>query len=146
MNSMTFHGYGMNDLNGAGIINGATDDQGRGTFTANPEDNYKFKTPQLYNLTDSPFLGHGSSFRSVREVVEYKNNGVPQNPNVPESQLAEQFRPLGLTEQEITDLVNFIENALYDPYLSRYEPQTLPSGFCFPNNDVMSQIDQGCVN
>lgn len=146
MNSMSFHGYGMNDLNGPGIINGATDDKGRGGFTANPEDNYKFKTPQLYNLTDSPFLGHGSSFRSVREVVEYKNNGIPQNPNVPESQLAEQFRPLGLTEQEITDLVNFIENALYDPYLSRYEPQTLPSGFCFPNNDVMSQIDQGCVN
>lgn len=146
MNSMSFHAYGMKDLNGTGIINGNDNDLGRGGFTGNADDNYKFKTPQLYNLKDSPFLGHGSSFRSVREVVEYKNHGIPENQNVPESHLAAQFKPLGLTDQEINDLVNFIENALYDPYLSRYEPQTLPSGLCFPNNDIISQIDQGCIN
>ncbi len=145
LNSMTFYGYGMNDLNGPGIINGTTNDRGRGGFTGNTEDDYKFKTPQLYNLKDSPFYGHGASFHSIREVVEYKNNGVPENSNVPESQLAEQFRPLGLTEQEVTDLTNFIANALYDANLERYSPQTLPSGFCFPNNDVISQIDQGCI-
>lgn len=145
LNSMTFYGYGMNDLNGPGIINGTDNDLGRGGFTGNPEDNYKFKTPQLYNLADSPFLGHGSSFRSVREVVEYKNNGVPENLNVPESQLADEFKPLGLTNEEITDLTNFIESALYDANLMRYEPTDLPSGFCFPNNDVISQIDQGCI-
>lgn len=146
LNSMTFYGYGMNDLNGGDIINGETNDLGRGGFTGNPADNYKFKTPQLYNLTDSPFLGHGSSFRSIREVVEYKNAGVPQNPNVPESQLAEEFKPLNLTDQEVADLVNFVERSLYDPNLARYEPQTLPSGLCFPNNDEISQIDTGCIN
>jgi cytochrome c peroxidase len=146
LNSMTFYGYGMKDLDGPEVINGTSNDLGRGGFTGNPDENYKFKTPQLYNLKDSPFLGHGSSFRSVREVVEYKNAGVPENLNVPESQLADAFKPLGLTQQEVNDLVNFIENALYDPYLSRYEPQNLPSGLCFPNNDVISQIDTGCIN
>ncbi len=145
LNTMTFYALGMDDLNGSGVINGNTDDLGRGGFTGNPEDNYKFKTPQIYNLKDSPILGHGSSFFSVKEVVEYKNAGVLQNLNVPESQLAEEFKPLGLTDQEISDLTNFIENALYDANLSRYEPQNLPSGMCFPNNDIISQIDVGCV-
>ncbi|MCH2199037.1 MAG: cytochrome-c peroxidase [Flavobacteriales bacterium] len=145
LNSMTFHGLGMNDLAGPDIINGAEDDKGRGGFTGNPEDEYKFKTPQLYNLKDSPFYGHGGTFNTVRDVIMYKNNAVAENVNVPASQLAEEFHALQLTEQEIDDLVNFIEYALYDPNLVRYTPDALPSGQCFPNNDAISQIDQGCI-
>ena len=141
---MLLRSLGMNDLNGPGIVNGPTQDLGRGGFTQNPEDNFKFKVPQLYNLKDSPFFGHGGNFTSVREVVEYKNAAVPQNSMVPASQLAADFHPLGLTENEITDLVNFIENALYDANLMRYVPDALPSGNCFPNNDAISIIDQGC--
>ncbi|MDP4826878.1 MAG: cytochrome-c peroxidase [Flavobacteriales bacterium] len=144
LNEMAFYALGMNDLNGPGIVNGPTQDLGRGGFTQNPEDNFKFKVPQLYNLKDSPFFGHGGNFTSVREVVEYKNAAVPQNSMVPASQLAADFHPLGLTENEITDLVNFIENALYDANLMRYVPDALPSGNCFPNNDAISIIDQGC--
>ena len=148
LNSMSFHALGMDDLVGENVIQNNPNNpahRGRGSFTNNPEDDYKFKTPQLYNLTDSPFLGHGGTFRSVREIVEYKNQAVASNPNVPASQLAEEFHPLNLTEDEITDLVNFIENGLYDFNLMRYVPNNLPSGNCFPNNDVLSQIDQGCV-
>jgi cytochrome c peroxidase len=145
LNSMAFYGLGMNDLNGADVAAQTTNDLGRGGFTQNPEDNYKFKVPQLYNLKDSPFFGHGGNFTSVREVIEYKNNATPENPNVPESQLAAEFHALGLTDSEITDLVNFIENALYDANLMRYTPDALPSGFCFPNNDAISVIDQGCM-
>jgi cytochrome c peroxidase len=149
LSSMTFYGYGMDDLVGPGFYGGASSENtvnlGRGGFTGNAEENYKFKTPQLYNLKDSPFMGHGGTFHSVREVVEYKNNAVSENPNVPTSQLADQFVPLGLTDQEIDDLVNFIENALYDANLMRYAPQELPSGLCFPNNDPISMIDQGCL-
>ncbi|WP_306640900.1 cytochrome-c peroxidase [Sanyastnella coralliicola] len=145
LSSMTFYGIGMNDLSGPDVINGTDDDKGRGGFTGNPEDEYKFKTPQLYNLRDSPFFGHGGTFTSVRQVIEYKNNAVAENMNVPASQLAEEFHALQLTEQEIDDLVNFIEYALYDPNLVRYTPDALPSGQCFPNNDAISQIDQGCI-
>lgn len=148
LNSMTFHAIGMDDLYGDGVVRetpNANENLGRGGFTQNPDEYYKFKTPQLYNLKDSPFLGHGGSFRSVREVIEYKNNAVPSNPNVPISQLADEFVPLNLTDDEIADLTNFIENALYDPNLMRYVPDALPSGNCFPNNDIISQIDQGCI-
>jgi cytochrome c peroxidase len=146
LNSMTFHAYGMNDLAGpeiATVIDDATK-RGRGGFTGNPEDDYKFKTPQLYNLKDGNFLGHGSSFNSVRAVVEYKNAAEPQNPAVPLEKLSELFIPLNLTSDEINQLVAFVEDALYDPNLLRYVPEQLPSGNCFPNADPMSSEDLGC--
>jgi len=148
MNTMSFYGLGMHDLDGPGVYGTSpenTANLGRGGFTGNPEDEYKFKTPQLYNLKDSPFFGHGGNFASIREVVEYKNTAVPQNINVPVSQLAEEFHPLNLTDQEITDLTNFVENALYDANLMRFVPDNLPTGNCFPNNDAISIIDQGCL-
>lgn len=149
LNSMQFDALGMADLEGAGIF-GPIDDEftqkGRGGFTGNPEDDYKFKVPQLYNLKDSPFLGHGGNFTDVRSVVEYKNEAVPENDLVPSGQLSEHFVPLDLTDDEITDLVNFLENGLYDSDLFRYVPLELPSGNCIPNNDPVSQVDQGCVN
>ena len=148
MNSMSFHALGMNDLDGPGVYGTSPDNTanlGRGGFTGNADDDYKFKTPQLYNLKDSPFFGHGGNFTSVRKIVEYKNAGIAENTTVPETQLAEQFHPLNLTEQEITDLVNFIEYSLYDANLMRYVPSDLPSGNCFPNNDAISIIDQGCL-
>lgn len=149
LNSMSFHAYGMNDLdaNVESIFNIPESDGsrlGRGGFTKNDADNYKFKTPQLYNLANSPFYGHGSTFRSIREVVEYKNNGVAENANVPASQLAAEFTPQNLSEDQIDDLVAFLENGLKDPDLFRYQPSSVASGNCFPNNDEMSQIDLGC--
>lgn len=148
LNTMSFHALGMADMEGNGTYGASADNSanlGRGSFTLDPADDYKFKTPQLYNLKDSPFYGHGGTFTSVRQVIEYKNNAVAENANVPASQLAEEFVPLGLTPSEIDDLVSFIENALYDPNLIRYVPDDLPSGQCFPNNDPISIIDQGCV-
>lgn len=150
LNSMTFHALGMGDLQNGnyGAIN-VTDDKaehkGRGGFTGREEDLYKFKVPQLYNLKDSPFYGHGSTFTSVRAVVAYKNAGVSQNPKVPTAKLSPYFKPLNLTDAEIDDLTAFLENALYDPDLARYTPFSgLPSGLCFPNNDPLAQVDQGC--
>jgi len=155
LSSMTFHAQGMNDLDEAwdrGRVDlrpfGDTVPEdvrkGRGGFTGLAEDNYKFKTPQLYNLADSPFYGHGASFSSVREVVEYMNLAVPENPIVPGNQLPPEFVPLGLTPEEISDLTTFIETGLYDPDLMRYTPSRLPTGNCFPVNDPAGRADLGC--
>ncbi len=149
LSSMTFYALGMADLdpNLPGVY-GNIDDAvaeaglGRASFTGDPADNYKFKTPQLYNLLDSPFYGHGGSFNSVREVIEYKNAAIPDKDVG--GQLAAQFQPLGLSESEIDDLTAFVENALYDPELMRYIPDALPSGNCFPVNDPLARIDLGC--
>jgi cytochrome c peroxidase len=58
--------------------------------------------------------------------------------------LPKSFIPLGLTDTQINQIVQFVENALYDPNLSRYEPTSVPSGNCIPNNDDQSRIDRGC--
>ena len=149
LNVMEFHAIGMNDLHECGlpVFRTPSDDPailGRGGFTKREEDMFKFKVPQLYNLADSPFYGHGSSFVTVREVVAYKNAAIPENPTVPESQLSPAFKPLNLTESEIDDITAFLETALRDPNLERYVPESLPSGQCFPNNDPLSQMDLGC--
>jgi cytochrome c peroxidase len=147
--NMEFHALGMKDLfETSEITYGATsescENKGRYCFTKNDADLYKFKVPQLYNLADSPFYGHGASFHHVREVVAYKNNGVKENANVPNDRLSEYFKPLGLTEAEVDDVAAFIEKSLRDPNLLRYQPLSVRSGQCFPNNDLQSKIDLGC--
>lgn len=147
--NMEFYALGMKDLfESSDITYGANsescENKGRYCFTKNDEDLFKFKVPQLYNIADSPFYGHGASFQSVRDVIVFKNNGIKENPNVPDERLAEQFKPLGLTEAEIDDLTDFILNGLRDPNLLRYQPLSVRSGNCFPNNDPQSKDDLGC--
>ncbi len=147
LNSMEFFALGMDDFEGFGILGPKPDlptQQGRGGFTRMPEDKYKFKVPQLYNLKYVTALGHGGSFHSVREVVNYKNAGKSENRKVPETSLAEEFYPLDLDGYQVQALVDFLENALQDKELERYVPASLPSGNCFPNNDLQSRIDLGC--
>lgn len=149
LNSMQFNAIGMADLFDClepTLATKANDpaNLGRGGFTKNPNDNYKFKVPQLYNLADSPFYGHGSSFRKIRDVILYKNNAKSENPNVPAYQLDPAFKPLGLTNEEINALEVFISKSLYDPNLKRFVPQSLPSDNCFPNADIQSKLDMNC--
>jgi len=144
-----FYALGMKDLDQAVEEIFATDERnpehrGRGGFTGRDEDMYKFKVPQLYNLKDSPFYGHGGSLHSVREVIAYKNRAEKENPRVPNSRLAPQFMPLNLSGAEIDAITAFIETGLYDPNLRRYEPDVVLSGMCFPNNDNISRDDLGC--
>ncbi len=117
---------------------------GRGGFTGRVADNHKFKVPQLYNLRDVGFYFHGSSKRSLREVVEYFNTGVPENPEIPLSQISSFIHPLGMTPQEMDDLTEFLANGLFDPSMDRYIPAFVMSGNCFPDNDILSRIEMGC--
>ena len=147
LNQMEFYALGMEDLQGAGVYGDVPPEavqKGRGGFTGNPADDFKFKVPQLYNLKDSPFYGHGGSFRSIRAVVAYKNAGTPEKAGIPARKLAAGFQPLGLTEEEVDDIAVFIETGLYDPNLRRYVPAAIPSQNCFPVNDQKSKDDLGC--
>jgi cytochrome c peroxidase len=149
LNSMAFYALAMPDMqngvNGAINIKPNNSQKGRGDFTQNDSDMFKFKVPQLYNLKDVKFYGHGSTFTSVLDVVKYINNAVPLNTQVPGTRLPPQFKPLGLTDDEMNKIVAFIENALRDPNLIRYAPATVPSGNCIPNNDAQSKLDRGCL-
>jgi cytochrome c peroxidase len=128
-----------------GEVNQATK-EGRSGFTGDDMEKYAFKVPPLYNLIDTTVFGHGGSFTSVEEVVRYKVAAVPQHPQVETTDVDYRFMPLDLTEEEISNLVIFLEKSLYDPDLMRYVPDTLPSGNCVTNNDEQSQQDLGCNN
>lgn len=117
---------------------------GRGGFTGLVEDMHKFKVPQLYNLKDFGFYFHGSSKTSIRSVVEYFNDAIPENPDVPVAEISPFFKPLHLTSDEVSDLVEFLENGLYDPDMTRYAPMQTLTGKCFPDNDAQAQVDLGC--
>ena len=147
LNSMEFHAIGVNDLYQTGGLNTSADDRrnlGRGGFTGDPDELYQFKVPQLYNLGDAPFFFHGSSKETLEEVVDYFDLAVPENPNVPTSQISAKFRPIGLTDSEKSELLEFLKNGLRDPYLNRYVPPYVNSGNCFPNNDPLSAEQMGC--
>ena len=144
-----FFALGVNNLYQSGFNVFRTDvndrrNLGRGGFTYKEEDMHKFKVPQLYNLKDVGFYFHGASKTSLRDVVEYFNAGIPENPLVPASQISSLFKPLHLSKEEVDDLTEFLENGLFDPNLERYAPTKTKSGNCFPNNDPQSKIDMGC--
>ncbi len=148
-NNQKFAAVGVNNLYQCGFEVFRTDandarNKGRGGFTLRDEDLYKFKVPQLYNLRDIGFYFHGASKTSIKQVVEYFNNAVPENPLVPLDRIDPFFKPKGLTTDEINDLVSFVEDGLYDPDLLRYKPASVKSGNCFPDNDPQSRIDMGC--
>jgi len=147
LGSVQFYAMGVNDLADVGAFNTDENDKknfGRGAFTGLAEDDYKFKIPQLYNLKDASFFFHGSSKKSIREVVEYFNRGIPENPRIPLEKISPLLAPLDLTEKEMEDLTFFLENSLYDDQMDRYVPEAVLSGNCFPNNDERSKVDLGC--
>jgi cytochrome c peroxidase len=136
-----FHALGFrdhpNEISGLNL--------GRSGVTKNRDDDFKFKVPQLYNLKDSTPYGHGASFKTIREVVEYFNRGEPDNlASKYSGNLSVLLKPLNLNKQQISDLSIFLETGLRDPNLIRYVPTALPSKLCFPNNDPVSVRELKC--
>jgi len=81
-------------------------DVGRYEVTENPNDRWKFRTPTLRNVSlTAPYM-HDGSLHTLRQVVEFYNQG-----GVPNEVLSPLIKPLGLTDEEIDDLVAFM-NAL----------------------------------
>ena len=148
LQSNEFHALGVNGIyqldNPIATSKSDQRNLGRGGFTRNHEDYYKFQVPQLYNLKNAGFYFHGSSKRSLRDVVQYFNDAEPENPDVPLSQISPRFESLNLTNEEMDNLTDFIENALYDANYERFLPEFVLSGNCIPNNDPMSKVHLNC--
>ncbi len=78
---------------------------GRWIVTREPKDIGAFKTPGLRNVAlTAPYM-HDGSLRTLEEVMEFYNKGGEPNPNLDGG-----MRPLGLTQQEITDIVEFMKS------------------------------------
>lgn len=91
----------------------ATDDSDLGRFlvTQKREDIGAFKTPFLRDvLLTGPYM-HNGTLETLWDVVEFFNKGGEHNPF-----LDNEMKPLGLTESEVDDLVNFLGTLTSDRF------------------------------
>lgn len=147
LGSPEFHSLGVNDMYQQPSYSTSSDDfrnLGRAAFTQLDEDLYKFKVPGIYNNADANFFFHGASAETIDDLIDYFDKAIPENENVPQSQISVKFKPLNLTDEEKEYLKEFLVNGIKDPDLIRYQPSSVPSGNCFPNADPQSIIDLGC--
>ncbi|KAF0241393.1 MAG: cytochrome c, partial [Chitinophagaceae bacterium] len=97
------------DFKNIGLFDGKQlTDKGRFTITKQAADLGKFKTPGLRNIAITAPYMHNGMFKTLEEVVDYYNNPEKfvRNPINIDSTLS---KPLGLTEAEKADLVNFLK-------------------------------------
>ncbi len=76
-----------------------------------------FKTPTLRDVTRTAPYFHDGSAATLEEVVQHYNKGGEVKTN-----LDPNIRPLGLTDQEVADLVAFME-ALTSPFIEVALPE-----------------------
>ena len=92
-----------------------TSEIGRFALTTTFDDIGAFKTPTLRNgAVTAPYM-HDGSIKTLREVIVHYNNGGVTNEGDPVNDfLSGGIRPLNLTDEQIDDLVAFME-ALTSP-------------------------------
>jgi hypothetical protein len=152
------------------------EDTGREEITGNPDHAYKFRSLTLRQLKDARTFFHNGSFTDIKEVVRYFNRGVAQDRQFAgrATTLDTRFthprgkgtpRGLGLRDDQIDAVADFLENGLYDPGFARdFQPTEsdlnystnrpelaalgakdgeLLSGLAVDNDDPLSRRDQG---
>ena len=87
-------------------------DIGRERLTNNAADRALFKTPSLRNVALTPPYMHDGSLKTLEEVVAHYNSGGAPHPN--KSALV---KPLQLTQQEMDDLVSFLESLTDESFI-----------------------------
>lgn len=93
---------------------------GRYLVTRQPKDVGAFKTPSLRDVElTTPYM-HDGSVKTLLDVVRFYNRGGERNPA-----LADKVHPLGLTEEEMSDLVELLRALTSDDVLRRTQ-STLP--------------------
>lgn len=80
------------------------EDLGRYNVTRQEGDKGAFKTPTLRSIAETAPYMHDGAFKSLEEVVDFKDQGGAPNPN-----LSPLVKKLNLTPQEKADLVAFLK-------------------------------------
>lgn len=83
-------------------------DEGRFAVTKDEKDLGRIRTPSLYGITHTaPYMSDGS-IATLEEVINYYDRGGDGHPN--KSFFMKKFmNPIGLTEEEKTDLLAFLK-------------------------------------
>jgi cytochrome c peroxidase len=152
------------------------EDTGRQEITHDTNDAYKFRSLTLRQLKDARTFFHNGSFTDLRDVVSYFNEGVPQDrqfagqaktlePRFTNPRGKGTPRGLGLSNDQIDAIADFLENGLYDPgFAQAFQPNEadlnysknrpelallgakdgqLLSGRAVDNDDPLSRRDAG---
>jgi len=127
LSDFRFHTLGARQL-GPGFQGTPHDDLGRWIATRLDDDRYAFRTPALRSVgLTAPYM-HSGGYQTLREVVDFFNRGGHDHTLVAVERI--DIQPLGLTEAEITDLIEFLESLTDDPGVEA--PETVPSGLEVP--------------
>ncbi len=111
------------------------DDIGWGEHGGTP---YAFRTPQLRQVALTAPYFHAGTAPTLQSVIRFKNNGASGYARVSSSMLDPDFHPLGLSDQEIAEIVSFLD-ALTDSVTTRsppfLAPERVPSGLPVPGGE-----------
>jgi cytochrome c peroxidase len=108
-----FHNTGLYDVDGSGSY--PERDRGLYDVTRRPEDMGRFRAPTLYNVSVTAPYMHDGSVETLKDVmIHYNNGGVTDVGDPVNDFLSGGIRPLDLDEDQIDDLVAFME-ALTSP-------------------------------
>lgn len=103
------------DVDVAVLTNAKTSELGRFAISEQFDDMGAFKTPTLRNIAVTAPYMHDGSLATLRDtVIHYNNGGVTREGDRVNAFLSGGIRPLNLTDQQIDDLVAFME-ALTSP-------------------------------
>jgi cytochrome c peroxidase len=140
----------LRELSWTALRNPNHHDPGRLEVSANPTDIQKFKTPTLRQLRGGGQFMHSGELTSVRQVIDYFNAGVPASAvAVAAGNLTPRFTNprgagvtgLGLSEDDVEALEDFLENALHDPAFVHHDPSSLTRTFD-PNVEDLTYPDE----
>lgn len=114
------------DVDQAVLSEAKTSELGRFAVSGRLDDLCAFKTPTLRNVAVTGPYMHDGSLQTLREVVAHYNAGgiSPGDPRVNDF-LSGGIRPLGLTPEQIDDLVAFLE-ALTSPRFATVSAGPIP--------------------
>ncbi len=109
------------------LANPKASELGRFAVTETLDELGAFKTSTLRNVSvTAPFM-HDGSLKTLRDVVEhYNNGGVTKKTDPVNDFLSGGIRPLDLTEEEIADLVAFLETLTSPQFAAQKQASANP--------------------
>ena len=122
------HG-GINFLNNQYMNNGLDSDVdmvdiGREEVTGNSEDKGKFKVPTLRNIAVTAPYMHDGRFQTLEEVIQHYNSELQASSTIDPALESTMNTGLLLTEQDISDLVDFLGTLTDDTFRNNEEYYT----------------------
>lgn len=96
-------------------------DLGYGAVTKNPNDNGKFKTPTLRNISFSAPYMHDGRFETLEEVVDFYSEGVKWSPTIDPLMKKVSQGGVRLKDQEKQNLIAFIKTLTDTTFMNNPE-------------------------